>query len=471
MDTLQIKLNRLNAQLKITKGRRNQRKLIEKILKVESAINKKEIKVMTIKIAHIPFDSEDENLLSDSKVIAVQEGGCFWYNDGFEPRLIPLPTAQWAEIPVTPEMAQTYGDYAGLYLPSGEITTDGSLWADAWGIQVNSLTYSVGFVNEINQIIINYLDALEASLEASKKAKEAWLAGQAEREKAAEIAAKQEKEAKEKEWSNYLSIKDRLKKYDRYENSDYCTVTHGTVISERTETSYLGGSDISSSDGMGSRSTGGWFDFRIVTYRLPSGEIKELTDPPKPKSEKEWVLSHNAGYWTREKERIENPPKVEAAPEPEPAPISESQKLINDFGAKFPQLIEECQKIGIQVRLTSGEERRIVVRSRDLRNGYESFPITASELHQAVIEAIAFKSRKNELEAKEKEREEQITAQQKECQLPYKVACEKAGYRVEWNQGSYLAKVGKNWTDCRTVCRQKNLTVEFSKKPKLVLKK
>jgi hypothetical protein len=38
MNNLQSKLARLNAQLKITKGRRNQRKLIEKILAVEAAI-------------------------------------------------------------------------------------------------------------------------------------------------------------------------------------------------------------------------------------------------------------------------------------------------------------------------------------------------------------------------------------------------------------------------------------------------
>jgi hypothetical protein len=182
------------------------------------------------------------------------------------------------------------------------------------------------------------------------------------------------------------------------------------------------------------------------------------------------VLNHNSGYWTRKKWDTENP-KVEAVSEPEPAPISANQKLIEDFGVGFPQLVEESLSLGIQIRLTSGEERRVVVRSRDLRNGYESFPKDATELHQAVIEAIAFKSRKNELEALEKAREEQITAQQKESQLPYKTACEKAGYKVEWNQDSYLAKVGKRWTDCRTVCRQKNLSVEFSKKPKLILKK
>lgn len=424
-----------------------------------------------ISVAYIPSDVEDNELIFEASVIAVQ-GDCFWYDDGFEPRLVPMPTASWAEIPVTPEMAQTYGDYAGLYLPSGEVTTDGNLWADTWGIDLDSLTYSVGFGDEeFNQIIINYLDSLEASKEASRKAKEAWTASQAEREKAAENAAKQAEEAKEKEWSNYLSIKDRLGKYDCYENSDYYIVTHGIVISERTERIYLQGSDTLSSDGMGSRSTGGWFDFRIVTYRLPNGEVKELTDPPKPKSEKEWVLNHNAGYWTGKKWNIENPPsKKVAVPEPEPAPISENQKLIEDFGAKFPQLIEECLSLGIQIRLTSSEERRVVVRSRD-RNGYESFPKDATELHQAVIEAIAFKARKNELEALEKAREEQIIEQQKESQLPYKTACEKAGYKVEWNQDSYLAKVGKKWTDCRTVCRQKNLLVEFSKKPKLVLKK
>ena len=423
-----------------------------------------------IAIAHIPVDIEDENLLSDSKVIAVQEGGCFWYDDGFEPRLIPMPTTQWAEISVTKEMAQTYGD-AGLYLPNEEATTDGEVWADAWGIDLSSLTYSVGFGDEINQIINDYLDSLEASKEASKKAKEAWLAGQAEREKAAEIAAKQAEEAKEREWNVYLSIKDGLGKYDRYENSDYYVVTHGIVITERTERFYSEGSDRPSSDGMGSRSTGGYVTVRVVTYRLPNGEVKELTDPPKPRTEKEWVLRHNSGYWTRKKRDIENPKVVEVVSEPEPAPkVSENQKLIEGFGAKFPQLAEECLSLGIQIRLTSGDERRVVVRSRDLRNGYESFPKDATQLHQAVIEAIAFKARKNELEVKEKAREEQIIEQQKESALPYKIACEKAGYKVEWNQDSYLAKVGKRWTDCRTVCRQKNLPV-VSKKPKLVLKK
>ena len=429
-----------------------------------------------IVIAHIPFDSEDENLLSDSKVIAVQ-GECFWYDDGFEPRLVPLPTASWAEISsVTPEMAQTYGDYAGLYLPTGEMTTDGSLWATAWGIDLDSLTYSVGFEDEFNQIINDYLDSLEASKEASRKAKEAWLAGQSEREKAAENAAKQAEEAREKEWNNYLSIKHSLGTYDRYENSDYYIATHGIIIDERTERFYSEGSDRSSSDGMGSRSNGGYVTIRVVTYQLPDGGIKKLENPPKPRTEKEWVLRHNPGYWTGKKWNIENPnpPKVvEAVPEPEPAPISENQKLIEDFGVKFPQLVEECLSLGIQIRLTSGDERRVVVRSRDLRNGYESFPFTASELHQAVIEAIAFKTRKNELEALEKAKEEQIIAQQKESQLPYKTACEKAGYKVEWNQVQvcYFAKVGKKWTDCRTVCRQKNLPVEFSKKPKLILRK
>lgn len=428
-----------------------------------------------IVIAHIPFDTEDGGLLFESKVIAVQ-GECFWYDDGFEPRLVPLPTASWAEIPVTEEMATLYGDYAGLYLPNERLTTDGNLWTDAWRIDLDSLTYSVGFEDEeFNQIINNYLDSLEASKESSKKAKEAWLAGQSEREKAAKIAAKQAEESQEKEWNNYLAIKPQLKEHDRYENSDYYIATHGAVISERTERFYSEGSDRSSSDGMGSRSTGGWFDFRIVTYRLPNGEVKELTDPPKPRTEKEWVLNHNDGYWTRKKWDIENPPSkkiVEAVPEPEPAPkISENQKLISGFEAKFPQLIEECQSLGIQIRLTSGDERRVVVRSRDLKNGYESFPKDFTELHQAVREALAFKTRKNELEALEKAKEEQIIAQQKESQLPYKTACEKAGYKVEWNQDSYLAKVGKKWTDCRTVCRQKNLSVEFGKKPKLILRK
>jgi hypothetical protein len=425
-----------------------------------------------ITLAYIPFDTEDGGVLFEGKVIAVREGECFWYNDGFEDRLVPLPTASWAEIPVTLEMAQTYGDYAGLYLPGGEITTDGNLWADAWEIDlIDSPTYSVGFKDdEINQIIINYLDSLEASLEASRKAKEAWIAGQAEREKAEKRAVEAREEAREKEWGNYLSIKDRLKKYDRYENSDYYVVTHGIVINERTERFYSEGSDTPSSDGMGSRSHGGYVTVRVVTYQLPSGEAKTLRNPPKPRSEKDWALNHNSGYWTKRKWDIENP-KV-AVSEPEPAPkVSENQKLIEDFGAKFPQLVEESLSLGIQIRLTSGEERRVVVRSRDLRNGYESFPKDATELHQAVIEAIAFKSRKNELEALKRAEEEQITAQQKESQLPYKTACEKAGYKVEWNQDSYLAKVGKRWTDCRTVCRQKNLPVEFNKKPKLILKK
>lgn len=426
-----------------------------------------------ITVAYIPSDIEDNELLFDGKVIAVQgKGELFWYDDGFEPRLVPMPTASWAEIPVTPEMAQIYGDYAGLYLPSGEMTTDGEVWADAWGIDLDSLTYSVGFENnEFNQIINDYLDKLKASKEASRKAKEAWLAGQAEREKAAEIAAKQAEESQKKEWNNYLSIKDRLGKYDRYENSDYYTVCHGIVISERTERFYSEGSDRLSSDGMGTISGGGYVTVRVVTYQLPDGETKTLENPVKPKSEKEWVLDHNDGYWSRRKWDIENPKVVEEFPEPEPAPISENQKLIEDFGAKFPQLIEECQSLGIQIKLTSGDERKVVVRSRDLRNGYESFPKNDTELHQAVKEALAFKTRKNELEAKEKAKEEQVVEQQKESQLPYKVACEKAGYKVEWNQDSYFAKIGKKWTDCRTVCRQKNLPVEFSKKPKLILKK
>jgi hypothetical protein len=424
-----------------------------------------------ITLADIPFDQEDESLLFETRVIAVQ-GGCFWYDDGFEPRLVPLPTASWAEISVTTEMAQLTGDYAGLYLPSEEeMTTDGNLWADAWGIDLNSLTYSVGFEDEIiNQIINDYLDSLEASKEASRKAKEAWLASQAEREKAEKRAVEAREEAREKEWGSYLSIKDRLKKWDRYENSDYYVVTHGTIINERTERFYSEGSDTPSSDGMGSRSHGGYVTVRVVNYQLPSGEAKTLRNPPKPRSEKDWALNHHSGYWTRKKWDIENP-KVEAVSEPEPAPISANQKLIEDFGVGFPQLVEESLSLGIQIRLTSGEERRVVVRSRDLRNGYESFPKDATELHRAVIEAIAFKSRKNELEALEKAREEQITAQQKESQLPYKAACEKAGYKVEWNQDSYLAKVGKRWTDCQIVCRQKNLPVEFSKKPKLILKK
>jgi hypothetical protein len=424
-----------------------------------------------ITLADIPFDQEDESLLFETRVIAVQ-GGCFWYDDGFEPRLVPLPTASWAEISVTTEMAQLTGDYAGLYLPSEEeMTTDGNLWADAWGIDLNSLTYSVGFEDEIiNQIINDYLDSLEASKEASRKAKEAWLASQAEREKAEKRAVEAREEAREKEWGSYLSIKDRLKKWDRYENSDYYVVTHGTIINERTERFYSEGSDTPSSDGMGSRSHGGYVTVRVVNYQLPSGEAKTLRNPPKPRSEKDWALNHHSGYWTRKKWDIENP-KVEAVSEPEPAPISANQKLIEDFGVGFPQLVEESLSLGIQIRLTSGEERRVVVRSRDLRNGYESFPKDATELHRAVVEAITFKSQKNELEALKKAEEEQITAQQKESQLPYKAACEKAGYKVEWNQDSYLAKVGKRWTDCRTVCRQKNLPVEFSKKPKLILKK
>lgn len=421
-----------------------------------------------IVIAHIPFDTEDGGLLFESNVIAVQ-GECFWYDDGFEPRLVPLPTASWAEIPVTEEMATLYGDYAGLYLPNEHLTTDGNLWTDAWRIDLDSLTYSVGFEDEeFNQIINNYLDSLEASKEASRKAKEAWLAVQSEREKAAKIA----EERAEEEWNNYLSIKDSLGTYDRYENSNYYIATHGAVISERTERFYSEGSDKSSSDGMGSRSNGGYVTIRVVTYQLPDGGIKKLENPPKPRTEKEWVLRHNPGYWTGKKWNIENPPSkvIEAVPEPEPAPISENQKLISDFEAKFPQLVKECLSLGIQIRLTSGDERRVVVRSRDLR-GYESFSKDFTELHQVVKEALAFKTRKNELEALEKVKEERIIEQQKESQLLYKTACEKAGYKVEWNQDSYLAKVGKKWTDCRTVCRQKNLPVEFSKKPKLVFRK
>ena len=226
-----------------------------------------------ITVAYIPFDTEDESLLFKSKVIAVQGEGecCFWYDDGFEPRLVPLPTASWAEIPVTAEMAQLTGDYAGLYLPSEEeMTTDGSLWANAWGIDFSSLAYSVGFGDdEINQIINDYLDSLEASKESSKKAKEAK---QAEKEKAA--TAKQAEEAREKEWNSYLSIKDRLKKHNLYENSDYYVVTHGIVIDEKTEKFYSEGSDTPSSDGMGSRSYGGYVTVRVVTYQLPSGEAK-----------------------------------------------------------------------------------------------------------------------------------------------------------------------------------------------------
>ena len=44
MNTLQTKLTRLNAQLKITKGRQNQRKLVEKILKIEASIEQLEPK-------------------------------------------------------------------------------------------------------------------------------------------------------------------------------------------------------------------------------------------------------------------------------------------------------------------------------------------------------------------------------------------------------------------------------------------
>lgn len=253
-----------------------------------------------VAVAYIPVDIEDNDLLFEGKVIAVK-GNCFWYDDGFEPRLVPLPTAQWAEIPVTKEMATLYGDYAGLYLPNEEATTDGEVWADAWEIDLGSLTYSVGFGDEINQIINDYLDALEASKEASKKAKKAWLAGQAEREKAAEIVAKQAEEAKEREWDNYLSIKDRLKSSDQYESTEYYVVTHGEIVSEKTERFYSEGSDTPSSDGMGSRSGGGYVTVRVVTYRLPSGETKKLENPPKPRSEKDWVLKHSPGYWTRKK--------------------------------------------------------------------------------------------------------------------------------------------------------------------------
>lgn len=42
---LQAKLKKLNAQLKITKGRQNQRKLVEKILKIEAAIENRNIAI------------------------------------------------------------------------------------------------------------------------------------------------------------------------------------------------------------------------------------------------------------------------------------------------------------------------------------------------------------------------------------------------------------------------------------------
>ncbi|BBG57921.1 hypothetical protein [uncultured phage] len=45
MTKLQVKLNRLNPQLKITKGRQNQRKLVEKILKVEASIENRNIAI------------------------------------------------------------------------------------------------------------------------------------------------------------------------------------------------------------------------------------------------------------------------------------------------------------------------------------------------------------------------------------------------------------------------------------------
>ena len=45
MTKLQAKLKKLNAQLKITKGRQNQRKLIEKILKIEASIENRNIAI------------------------------------------------------------------------------------------------------------------------------------------------------------------------------------------------------------------------------------------------------------------------------------------------------------------------------------------------------------------------------------------------------------------------------------------
>ena len=45
MTKLQVKLNRLNAQLKITKGRQNQHKLVEKILKIEAAIDSRNVAI------------------------------------------------------------------------------------------------------------------------------------------------------------------------------------------------------------------------------------------------------------------------------------------------------------------------------------------------------------------------------------------------------------------------------------------
>lgn len=45
MTNLQSKLNRLNAQLKIIKGRQNQRKLVEKILKIEAAIDSRNVAI------------------------------------------------------------------------------------------------------------------------------------------------------------------------------------------------------------------------------------------------------------------------------------------------------------------------------------------------------------------------------------------------------------------------------------------
>ena len=45
MTNLQAKLTRLNAQLKITKGRQNQHKLVEKILKIEAAIDSRNVAI------------------------------------------------------------------------------------------------------------------------------------------------------------------------------------------------------------------------------------------------------------------------------------------------------------------------------------------------------------------------------------------------------------------------------------------
>ena len=410
----------------------------------------------TVYVAAIPQEQEDDNFIFDKTVIAI-EGDYIEYNTGIETLIVPSFSAKWSEIPVTGEMACTYGEYAGLYLPDGNITPDDTVWCQAWGIDLTSLSYSVGFGEEVNNLFASHL-ALKAKL-SGKSGKQ-----DEQKEEKEEKAQKEENE-----WASYMEVKSHLTKWDRYENSDDYVITHGEIISENLDSFKSQGYSSSSSDGIGSRTVGnGLITVRVVTYRLPNGEEKTLRNPNPShgKTEREWVLSHNAGYWNRRKQAIES---TASDLKESVEPLNEAKALIEKFEWQYPELIKKCQEVGIQVKLTSCEDRKIVVRSRDLTNGFESYPGSSVELHQSVLDAIQFKINKNLKEDNAKNKEKQLVAQQQQSQLPYKVACEKAGYKVEWNLDSYLAKVGKKWTDCRTVCRQKNLPVEFSKK--LILKK